>query len=89
MQYNRQYVKNSVDNIKEYAKSMGFKVVFRNVTTNAGDFCFFIYRTGYRRYHTKYLIGFDGYWNADRSTSTSFDRCRDAVHAYISNYNKN
>ena len=80
------YVKNAVENLREYAKLHGQKLVFRNTPTNAGDFCFFIYKPGYSGYHTKYLIGFDGCWDVDPKDNISFDRCLDAVHKFISNY---
>lgn len=86
MNKNSIYVKNSVDNLREYAKQKGLKLVFRNVTTNAGDFCFFIYAPKWHGYHTRYLIGYDGYWSANYNEVTSFDRCWDAAHKFISNY---
>jgi len=86
MDKNSIYVKNSVENLREYAKLHGLKLVFRNTPTNAGDFCFFIYKPVYMGYHTKYLIGFDGSWNVDSKDSISFDRCWDAAHKFISNY---
>jgi len=86
MNKNSIYVKNSVDNLREYAKKKGLKLVFRNVTTNAGDFCFFIYAPKCNGYHTRYLIGYDGYWSANYNEPTSFDRCWDAAHKFISNY---
>jgi hypothetical protein len=83
MNKNSIYVKNSVDNLREYANKKGLKLVFRNNPTNAGDFCFFIYKmTGGR-----YLVGYDGYWDAKPTEVTSFDRCWDAAHKFISNYN--
>jgi hypothetical protein len=78
------YVKNSVDNLRDYATSKGLKLVFRNTPTNAGDFCFFIYKmTG-----GSYLVGYDGYWNVDPRNNVSFDRCWDAAHKFISNYDR-
>ena len=82
---NSDYIKNSIKNLKDYAKSKGFKIVWRNVTTNCGDFCIFIYNlnTGY---HSRYLVGFDGDWDA--TDNRSFDNCLEAAHEYIRNYNK-
>lgn len=78
------YVKNSVNNLRDYAASKGLKLVFRNTPTNAGDFCFFIYKkTG-----GSYLIGYDGYWDVDPRDNLSFDRCWDSAHKFISNYNR-
>ena len=82
MNKNSQYVKNSIENLRAYAKLHGLKLVFRNTATNAGDFCFFIYKmTGGR-----YLIGYDGSWDADPRDTISFDRCWDSAHKFISNY---
>ena len=86
MKKNSLYIKNSVDNLREYAKKHGLKLVFRNATTNAGDFCFFIYKPHFGGYHTRYLVGYDGSWDADRNSDISFDRCWDAAHKFISNY---
>ena len=86
MKKNNLYIKNSVDNLREYAKLHGLKLVFRNTPTNAGDFCFFIYKPNFSGYHTRYLVGYDGYWNSNYNDNTSFDRCWDAAHAFISNY---
>lgn len=85
MNKNSQYVKNSVDNLRAYAKLHGLKLVFRNTTTNAGDFCFFIYKAGICG---RYLIGYDGSWDADPRDTISFDRCWDSAHKFISNYDK-
>lgn len=77
-------IKNSVENLRKYAKSHGLKLVFRNVTTNAGDFCFFIYKPG----RSGYLVGYDGSWNVPANLNISFDHCWDAAHKFISNYDK-
>jgi hypothetical protein len=86
MNKNSQYIKNSVDNLRAYAKLHGLKLVFRNVTTNAGDFCFFIYAPKYNGYHTRYLVGYDGYWDVPSSDNISFEHCWDAAHKFISNF---
>ena len=88
MNKNSQYVKNSVENLRAYAKLHGLKLVFRNVTTNAGDFCFFIYAPKWRDYNTRYLVGYDGSWNVDPRDTISFDSCWNAAHKFISNYDK-
>jgi hypothetical protein len=88
MNKNSQYVKNSVENLRAYAKLHGLKLVFRNVTTNAGDFCFFIYAPKWRGYNTRYLVGYDGSWNVDPRDTISFDSCWNAAHKFISNYDK-
>ena len=81
------YIKNSVENLREYAKRHGLKLVFRNTPTNAGDFCFFIYKEGLMK--NRYLVGFDGSWDVDPKENISFDRCWDAAHKFISNYKFN
>ena len=84
MNKNSNNVKISVDNLREYATSRGLRVVFRKTPTNAGDFCFFIYKiTGGR-----YLVGYDGYWSANPSDNTSFEKCWAAAHEFISNYDR-
>ena len=84
MNKNSQYVKNSVENLRAYAKLHGLKLVFRNSPTNASNFCFFIYKRNIIK--NRYLVGYDGNWNADSRDSISFDRCWDAAHKFISNY---
>ena len=79
-------IKNSVDNLREYAKKHDLKLVFRNHTTNAGDFCFFIYKANYQGHHTRYLIGYDGDWSAERNSDNSFESCWNSAHKFISNY---
>ena len=56
MNKNSNYVKKSVENLREYATRKGLKVVFRNHPTNTGDFCFFIYKMS----GGSYLVGYDG-----------------------------
>ena len=86
MNKNSSQMKDAVNNLREYAKAHGLKLVFRNVTTNAGDFCFFIYKPGFEGYHTRYLIGYDGYWGEPITSNTSFEKCWDDAHKFISNY---
>ena len=38
MDKNSIYVKNSVDNLRDYAKNHGLRLVFRNTPTNTGDY---------------------------------------------------
>ena len=85
MNMNKNCIKNSVNNLREYAKKKGLKLVFRNVTTNVGDFCFFIYAPKCHGYHTRYLIGYDGYWSAKPNEVTSFELCWKAANEFISN----
>lgn len=80
------YYKNSIRNIKDYADKLGFKVVFRDSPNNCGDFCFFIYKKGV--IGQRYLVGFDGYWDATGSDPCSFDSCWEAVHQYIIQHRK-
>ena len=46
--------------------------------------CFFIYKAGLAK--SRYLVGYDGSWNAPTNSNISFDRCWDAAHKFISNY---
>lgn len=85
MNKNSSQMKVAINNLREYAKTRGLKLVFRNATTNAGDFCFFIYKAGPVK--SRYLVGYDGSWNAPTNSNISFDRCWDAAHKFISNYN--
>jgi hypothetical protein len=82
MDKNSIYVKKSIENLREYAKLHGLKLVFRKTTTSAGDFCFFIYKPGC----SSYIQGYDGYWYSPMSSNTSFEKCWEAAHKFISNY---
>lgn len=83
------YIKNAVKIVKEFAKSKGYKIVFRNVTTYCGDFCFFIYKPGFEGYSTKYLVGYDGDWDAEEYDNRYFDRCIEAIYDFILKDSKN
>ena len=71
MNKNSQYVKNSVENLRAYAKLHGLKLVFRNTTTNAGDFCFFIYKAGICG---RYLVSFDRCWDFAHKFISNYDK---------------
>ena len=86
MNKNSSQMKVAVNNLREYAKTHGLKLVFRNATTNAGDFCFFIYKPGADGYRTRYLVGYDGSWGAPVSSNISFEKCWESAHKFISNY---
>ena len=75
-------VKNSVENLRNYAKTRGMRLVFRNTPTDAGDFCFFIYKPG----RSGYLVGYDGSWNVPVGNNCSFENCWESAHKFISNY---
>lgn len=81
--YSKVIAQEKVDEVKKFAKSRGFKVIFRNISTNTGDFHFFIYRPGFNGYHTKYLIAYDGYWDVPEYDAESFDICIEKVKEYI------
>lgn len=82
MNKNSKMVNDSIKNLRNYAKSCGLKLVFRNTPTDAADFCFFIYKSG----HKGYLVGYDGNWGEPLTSNTSFEKCWDAAHKFISNY---
>ena len=75
-------VKNSVENLRNYAKIRGMRLVFRNTPTDAGDFCFFIYKPG----RSGYLVGYDGSWDVPVENNCSFENCWKSAHKFISNY---
>ncbi len=77
------YIENSINNLKDFAKSRGMKVVFRNHTTNCGDFCIFIYDSKMFGFHTRYLVGYDGSWDANHK---QFDDCWEMAMDYIRKY---
>lgn len=82
MNKNNINVKNSVENLRDYAKTRDMRLVFRNTPTNAGDFCFFIYKQG----RSGYLVGYDGSWNVPANSNISFENCWESAHKFISNY---
>ena len=86
MKKNSSQMKEAINNLREYAKTHGLKLIFRNATTSAGDFCFFIYKSGFEGYHTRYLVGYDGYWSAPVTSNISFEKCWESAHKFISNY---
>ena len=77
-------LKEKIQEITNLAKEKGLKVVFRNKKNNMGDFCFFIYD---KRKQNRYLIGYDGDWDADINSNTSFNGCYNATLKYIEQYN--
>ena len=74
-------IKNKIDNLKNLAKEHNLKVVFRNKTTNAGDFTFFVYKAE----GGKYIVGFDGYWKT-WDKNLSFNKCYNYTVNFIENY---
>ena len=59
------------------------KIVFRDRTTNSGDFTFFIYD---KKKQNRYLVGYDGDWDTKDDENTSFKSCLEATYEYIENY---
>jgi len=80
------YVKECIDELKNYAKTKGFKIVFRNVSTPYNDFTIFIYKPHCNGYHTKYLIKYDGDYNVPEFSSNHFDTCINLSKSFIENY---
>lgn len=66
---------------------MGGKIVFRNHTTDQGDFCIFIYKKFETLLHCStgnhYKVGYDGSYNIEESDPTSFMSCVRAAYQYI------
>ena len=76
-------IKDRVNQLKSYAKENNLKVVFRNKTTNAGDFTIFIYKPEGGRY----LVGFDGIWKT-WDKEFSFNHCYELAIKYIEDNRK-
>lgn len=77
--------KNKVAELEKYAKEHGYdKVVFRDRTTNQGDFCIFLYNKKIQP--KRYCVGFDGEWSAKADTQWNFDNCIQAAYKYIDSY---
>ena len=75
--------KTQVEDVINAGKEKNLKIVFRDRTTNSGDFAFFIYD---KKKQDRYLIGYDGDWNAKDDENTSFKSCIEATYEYIENY---
>ena len=70
-----------IEYIQNLAEEKGLEVKFRNKTTNAGDFAFFIYD---KSALSSYLIAYDGSWD----DKDDFDNCYEQTIKYIENYKK-
>lgn len=70
---------------QDQAKDKGLIVKFRNRKMNTGDFCFFIYD---KQKQSRYLVGYDGDWDAKEGTPTNFMNCVNSTLKYIENYQK-
>lgn len=71
-----------INKLKAVAKENGLEVRFRNHTTNAGDFCIFIYDKSVRK---SYMVGFDGNWNSKKLT---FNVCLRSAYKWIEKRDK-
>lgn len=80
----KQSISEKIQNLINLGKEKGLDIVFRNRKTNTGDFCFFVYD---KRKQNRYLIGYDGDWDTDINSNTSFDSCYNATLKYIEQYN--
>lgn len=77
--------KNKIAKLEKYAKEHGYdKIVFRDRTTNQGDFCIFLYNKKIQP--KRYCVGFDGEWTAKSDTQWNFDNCIQAAYEYIDSY---
>ena len=76
--------KEEVQEVTNLAKEKGLTIVFRDRTTNTGDFCFFIYD---KKKQKRYLVGYDGNWKASNTTGDyDFEHCLNQTIKYIENY---
>ena len=75
--------KTQVKDVINAGKEKNLKIVFRDRTTNSGDFAFFIYD---KKKQDRYLVGYDGDWRAKDDENTSFKSCIEATYEYIENY---
>lgn len=73
---NKHEIEKQIRELKEYAKSKGLSVRFRNHKTDLGDFCIFIYDKNFRKI---YAVGFDGSWD----NPGDFDQCLSMAYDWI------
>lgn len=73
-------VKKTIDDLKVFVKVNNYRIVFRNHKTNCGDFCIFIYKN---KKGDRYLVGYDGDWDAKPNEITSFENCVTSAYNYI------
>jgi hypothetical protein len=72
--------------LKDQAKEHGLEIKFhQHPNGNTGDFTFFIYD---KSKQSRYLVGYDGTWDAKEDSNTSFKGCFKDTLKYIQNYNK-
>ena len=75
-------VEDKIKKLKQAAMKQGLLVRFRNVRTNMGDFCIFIYDKAVR---ASYMVGFDGDWFSDY---LSFEDCLNSAYKWLENRDK-
>lgn len=75
---NKHEIEKQIRELKDYAKSKGLSVRFRNRKTDQGDFCIFIYDKNFRK---SYAVGFDGSWD----DPVYFDQCLSMAYDWIAN----
>ena len=81
-------VKKVINDLKVFAKFNNFRIVFRDCKTNCGDFCIFIYKAKSKvksntKRNNRYLVGYDGNWNAKPNENDSFENCVKSAYNYI------
>lgn len=74
-------VKNKINEVRNLAKRHNLKLVFRDKTTNAGDFTFFFYKPEGGRF----LVGIDGLWKTNYEELT-FESCYDFAKRWVKCY---
>ena len=65
--------------VSELAQRSNMRTVLRTHKTNCGDFCIFVYLNGVKRY----LVGYDGDWNAAKNDPRHFYNCCESAYKYI------
>jgi hypothetical protein len=77
-------IEQTINELKDAAKKAGLEIKFRNRKTKKyQDFCIFIYDRNFRK--NTYAVGFDGSWDADKTSPTHFDNCVKIAYDWIEN----
>ena len=79
---NKHEIEKQIRVLKEYAKSKGLSIRFRDHETAQGDFCIFIYDKSFRK---NFIVGYDGDWSAYPESVLSFSRFLSMAYSWIDN----
>lgn len=82
-QSSKSEIKEVINELNNYAAEKELKVVLRNYSTSAGDFCMFVYDKS--KYASPYLVGYDGDWD---SHDRSFQYCYEQVKKFIDHFKR-